>query len=116
MKRIRITCCMLFLVLAFSSLTGCGNRNDMNSNGTTAQTQSGAETVPSSGETGGAGMTGGNGGTTTNGGTENGGSPTGATRAGEETGGVINGLMNDVERGVENITGETAVTETTRGQ
>lgn len=125
MKRIRITCCALLFVLAVLSLAGCSNGNDMNSNGTTAATQpaggstgSGGESAGfEGGETGGAGMMGGNGGTTTNGGAGNGGAVNGATQAADdETAGVIDGLINDVERGVEDLTGETQAKETTKAR
>ncbi len=48
-------------------------------------------------------MTGGNGGTSSK---ENDTSADTTTKAGEESGGVIDGLINDVEKGVDELTGE----------
>ena len=55
-------------------------------------------------------MSGGNGGTSSAGGKAD--SSGDGSRMEETTGGVINGLIHDVEKGVDEITGETSVQET----
>lgn len=130
MKNMRLSYWLAMSVLAMVLLAGCSNGKDNNNadlGGTTSQTQestsagtaggtsgAGESSMDGSGaadetdrttngETGGAGMTGGNGGTSSK---ENDKSTETTTRAGEESGGVIDGLIDDVEKGVDDLTGE----------
>ena len=103
MKKIKMSLCILLLSLTVVGLAGCSNKNstDQSKAGgqtTQAETTAGQTTgAGAEGQTGGAGMSGGNGGTSTGGSTEN----------EESSTGVIDGLMDDVENGVDDLTGET---------
>lgn len=120
MKKIRVSCCAMLLVFAVLGMTGCVNQDKGNGTGTgtSAGSPSSYEETSfeagSSGagkETGGAGMSGGNGGTSSAGGKAD--SSGDGSRMEETTaGGVIDGLIHDVEKGVDEITGETSVQET----
>ncbi|MDO4268390.1 MAG: hypothetical protein Q4C73_07945 [Eubacteriales bacterium] len=116
MKKIRVSCCIMLLAFAMLCLAGCSSKSDRSrettggSQTTEAQTSGGSdngsdrETAGMDKETGGAGMTGGNGGTSTGG------------AAAEKDGGVIDGLIDDVEEGVEDVTGKTKAAETTKAE
>lgn len=118
MKKIRISFCILLLALTVAGLAGCSNNKDKgqgSTGGSTTQTEtsSGAQSGGASGEsssgvtnsTGGSGEAGsGKSGSGTNGSGTNG---SGGSAGEESSTGVIDGLMDDVERGVEDLTGET---------
>ena len=76
MKKIRRSAAILLVSLAALFMTACGNGSDNTDNGTTTQ---GTAAESSAGEQG---------------------------RTESETGGVIDGLMDDVERGAEDLTRE----------
>ncbi len=117
MKKIRKSVWMLLFVLMIFSMTACG-RNNTNNTGQGSDTSQ-SSGVPNGGENtgGGTGTTGAGGAAEGAGGTS--GSTTGAAggssgagstgRPEESSTGVINGLIDDVERGVNDVTG----TETT---
>lgn len=116
MKKIRTMVCVMLLALAMFSMTGCGS-NDKAGKGTTAATtsaQKGDQTT--AGEMGNTtDRTEGTANGTTNG--ANAGTAAGTTAgtdaAGATTGpGVIEGLVDDVERGMDDLTGRN---ETTAG-
>ena len=114
MKKVRVSCCAMLLVFAVLGMTGCVNQDKGSGNetGTSTGSPSSYEETSfeagSSGaerETGGAGMSGGNGGNAD------------GSRMEETTGGgVIDGLIHDVEKGVDEITGETSMSETGTAQ
>lgn len=124
MKKVRVSCCAMLLVFAVLGMTGCVNQDKGSGNetGTSTGSPSSYEETSfeagSSGaerETGGAGMSEGNGGTSMVGGKD--GSNADGSRMEETTGGgVIDGLIHDVEKGVDEITGETSMSETGTAQ
>lgn len=91
MKSIRLYACMMLFAFSMVCMTGCNNRNNTKGTNPTTTTQ---QTTPATK------------------------APTNSTSAGagttvEDTSpGVINGLINDVEEGVNNITGETTMNGT----
>ena len=113
MRKVRMSFCVLLIALTVFLVTGCTNRNNTGNGtaggttggGTTTESTSGAGTNgAAAGESGGAGVNGGNGGTTGGAGTMNSGGTNGTGNG--ESGGVIDGIVNDVEKGVNDITGE----------
>lgn len=122
MKKIRKSVWMLLFVLMIFSMTACGRNNTNNTGQGSGTSQSsgvtnGGENAGGGTGTTGAGTTGAGGAAEGAGGTS--GSTTGAAgsssgagstgRTEESSTGVINGLIDDVERGVNDVTG----TETT---
>ncbi|MDD3253186.1 MAG: hypothetical protein PHV18_11565 [Lachnospiraceae bacterium] len=109
MKKIRISFCTLLLMLTMISLVGCGSTNKSGESRGTTQTESSSGQSSSSGggtET----TTGGSRGNVGESGSGNGTGESGSTGAGgsareESSTGVIDGLMNDVEKGAEDLTG-----------
>lgn len=105
MKKIRMSFCILLLTLTVFGLAGCSDKNNGNQGTTTSQS---SQTESSSGqsssgsgasaESGGSGMSGESGGT---------GGSAGAGSQEESSTGVIDGLMDDVEKGVDDLTGQT---------
>ncbi len=111
MKKIRFTAVAVLLVLTVSALAACGRKNGSGNNNsntnTTTQSTTQAATQPTTGAAG-------NESDSTMGGQENqnGQGTTGNERGGsgtsgmEESTGVIDGLMNDAERGVNDLVGD----------
>ena len=104
MKKIRISFCTLLLMLAMISLVGCGSTNKSGGSQGTSQTESSSGQGSSTGSEGGS--------ETTTGGSRGGAGESGSGTSGtggsmqeESSTGVIDGLMDDVEQGAEDLTG-----------
>lgn len=107
MKKIRMTACVLILALVVCALAGCSNKNNtgMADEATTASQSASDGANGSMGESGTAAN-----GMESNGSMENGGAGNGTGGTGGTTGnrsdvrestGVVDGLVNDVERAVD---------------
>lgn len=126
MKKIKISTFIFLMALAVFALTACTNRGSSSAQQSTGSTQQstagagGAQDSTQNGESGGADMTGGaDSQPGTNGSAGNtGGAAQESGAAMEETtsGGVIDGLIDDVDQGVRDMTGDNtrAADETTR--
>lgn len=106
MKKIRISFCILLLSLMVAGLAGCSNRDNANQ-GTTGGRTTQAETSAGQTGSGAAGQSGGSGMENGSGSSGNGGNSSGSGQD-ESSTGVIDGLMDDVENGVNDLTGETS--------
>lgn len=108
MKKIRMSFCILLLTLTVFGLAGCSDKNNGNQGTITSQS---SQTESSSGqsssgsgaseESSGSGMSG------ESGGSGGAGGSAGAGSQEESSTGVIDGLMDDVEKGVDDLTGQT---------
>lgn len=107
MKKIRFAVCVMMLALAMFCMTGCGNK-DNSGQGSSSQTTT-SSSKESGSTSGGTDQTGGN---TEGSSSENGtAGSTGSSGANESgSGGVIEGLVDDVERGVDDLTGDDSST------
>ncbi|MCI8660649.1 MAG: hypothetical protein HFG57_11695 [Lachnospiraceae bacterium] len=97
MKKMKISALLLLVLMTVCGVTACGNNNDTTSGSSTSQTNqtSSAASTESSGSTG-ISESSANGSRATSG-------------SGEESStGVIGGLIDDVEQGVEDLTGNDA--------
>lgn len=108
MKKFRMSFLFLLVVLSLFCLTACGsNTNNSPSNTSTTQATSGSQAE--SGSTGMSGSTGSGESSRAAGSAESNGSA-GTKASGEtiqeESTGVFGGLMEDVENGVDNLTGD----------
>lgn len=101
MKKIRISFCILLLSLMVAGLAGCSNRDNANQ-GTTGGRTTQAETSAGQTGSGAAGQSGGSGMESS------GSSNSSGSGQNESSTGVIDGLMDDVENGVNDLTGETS--------
>ncbi len=104
MKKIRIAACVMMLALVMLCMTGCGDKNN-SGQGSTAQTTTSASSESGS-TTGGMDQTGQNAGGSESGSTGSTGSSNAAGTNESTSGGVIEGLVDDVERGVDDLTGD----------
>ena len=107
MKKIRIAVCVMMLAAVMLCMTGCGDKNN-SGQGSSAQTTTSASSESGS-TTGGMDQTGQNTGGSEGGSTGSAGSTGSSDAAGTNestSGGVIEGLVDDVERGVDDLTGD----------
>ena len=106
MKKIRISALFLLMLLVFS-LTACG---DNTNSGTSTESCASAGTSGNAGTSGSSGTTGSSGVSNSSNASPGPGSSTTNGTSGsvqESSKGVIDGLVDDVEQGVEDLTGET---------
>lgn len=108
MKKIRIAVCAMMLALAMLCMTGCGDKNN-SGQGSTAQTTTSASSE-SGNTTGGMDQTGGSMNGSESGSANSSGSGNSAGTNESTSGGVIEGLVDDVERGVDDLTGDNSHT------
>ncbi len=109
MKKMKIPVLFLLALLSVFCLTACGNNKNDSTTGTSAPQTSQSSSSAASESSGGSNDTGSTGDSGNNGssaGTKNDGANAAYNENEESSSGVLDGLMDDVEQGVDDLTGD----------